>query len=37
MNFKTIILVVIFLSSVLMYGCGRKDTPIKPAEITLKN
>ncbi len=37
MNFKIIILVVTLLSSVSFYGCGRKDEPIKPSEITTKN
>ena len=36
MNFKIIVLVVIFLSSVSIYGCGRKDIPLKPSEITIK-
>ena len=28
MNLKIILLVVIFLSSISLYGCGRKDLPI---------
>tara|TARA_Y100000591_G_C21223251_1_gene400946 strand:+ start:189 stop:302 length:114 start_codon:yes stop_codon:yes gene_type:complete len=37
MNFKIILIVVLFLSSVSLYGCGRKDAPIKPSEIVTKN
>ena len=37
MNFKIILLIIIFLSSVSLYGCGRKDVPIKPSEIIMKN
>ena len=37
MNFKIILLVAIFLSSISLYGCGRKDAPIKPSEINIKN
>ena len=37
MNFKIILIVVIFLPSISLYGCGKKDTPKKPSEITLKN
>ena len=36
MNFKIIVLVVIFLSSVSLYGCGRKDAPTKPIEMITK-
>ena len=37
MNFKIILLIIIFLSSVSLYGCGRKDAPVKPSEIIMKN
>tara|TARA_B100002051_G_scaffold228589_1_gene225247 strand:+ start:232 stop:345 length:114 start_codon:yes stop_codon:yes gene_type:complete len=37
MNFKIIFLVVIFLSSASLYGCGRKDAPIKPTQEITKN
>ena len=37
MNFKITLLIIIFLSSVSLYGCGRKDAPIKPSEIIMKN
>ena len=37
MNFKIILIVVIFLSSFFLYGCGRKDAPVKPSEVILKN
>ncbi len=37
MNFKIILLIVIFLSSVSFYGCGRKESPIKPSQIITKN
>ena len=37
MNFKIILLVVLFLSSFSIYGCGRKDTPVKPSNIVVKN
>ena len=37
MNFKIILLVVLFLSSFSLYGCGRKDLPIKPSQIITKN
>ncbi len=37
MNFKIILLVVIFLSSISSYGCGRKDPPIKPPQFITKN
>ena len=37
MNFKIILLIIIFLSSVSLYGCGRKDVPMKPSEIIMKN
>ena len=37
MNFKIILLVVIFLSSISLYGCGRKELPIKPSQIITKN
>ena len=37
MNFKIILIVTIFLSSISLYGCGRKDDPIKPSEIIMKN
>tara|TARA_Y100001978_G_C23438357_1_gene311793 strand:- start:12 stop:125 length:114 start_codon:yes stop_codon:yes gene_type:complete len=37
MNFKIILLVALFLSSVSLYGCGRKDAPTKPSEIVTKN
>jgi len=36
MNYKIILIVVIF-SSVSLYGCGRKDAPIKPSEVIIKN
>ena len=36
MNVKIILLVVIFLSSVSLYGCGKKDAPTKPIEISTK-
>jgi len=37
MNFKIILLIIIFLSSVSLYGCGRKDAPVKPSEVIMKN
>jgi len=37
MNFKIILLVVVFLSSISLYGCGRKDAPVKPSDIVIKN
>ena len=37
MNFKIILLVVLFLSSFSLYGCGKKDTPVKPSDIVIKN
>ena len=37
MNLKIILLVVIFLSSISFYGCGRKDSPAKPSQIITKN
>ena len=37
MNFKIILLVLLFLSSICLYGCGRKDDPKKPSEIIMKN
>ena len=37
MNLKIILLVVIFLSSFSLYGCGRKDAPVKPSEVMTKN
>tara|TARA_B100000212_G_C26938285_1_gene349105 strand:- start:195 stop:308 length:114 start_codon:yes stop_codon:yes gene_type:complete len=37
MKFKIILLVVIFLSSATFNSCGRKDAPIKPSEISIKN
>ena len=37
MNLKVILLVVMFLSSVSFYGCGRKDSPIKPSQIITKD
>ena len=37
MNFRIIILITFFFSSIFLYGCGRKDAPVKPSEIILKN
>tara|TARA_B100000700_G_C14625957_1_gene660450 strand:- start:62 stop:175 length:114 start_codon:yes stop_codon:yes gene_type:complete len=37
MNFKILFLVVIFLSSVSLHGCGRKDAPTKPTQVITKN
>ncbi len=37
MNLKIILLVVIFLSSISLHGCGREDSPIKPSQIITKN
>ena len=37
MNLKIILLVIIFLSSISLYGCGRKDLPVKPSQIITKN
>ena len=37
MNLKIILLVVISLSSISLYGCGKKDSPIKPSQISTKN
>ena len=36
MNFKIILLVVLFLSSFSLYGCGKKDAPVKPSDIVIK-
>ena len=37
MNFKIILLVVLFLSSFSLYGCGKKDAPVKPSDIVINN
>lgn len=37
MNFRIVLLIVLFLSSFSIYGCGRKDTPVKPSDIVVKN
>ena len=37
MNYKIILLVVLFLSSFSFYGCGKKDAPVKPSDIVTKN
>ncbi len=37
MNFKIMLLIIIFLSSISLYGCGRKDAPIKSSEVIMKN
>ena len=37
MSFKNILLVVLFLSSFSLYGCGKKDAPVKPSDIMIKN
>tara|TARA_B100000989_G_scaffold282140_1_gene246927 strand:- start:528 stop:641 length:114 start_codon:yes stop_codon:yes gene_type:complete len=37
MSFKIIFVVALFLSSISLNGCGRKDAPTKPSEIILKN
>ncbi len=37
MNYKILILITFLFSSMFLYACGRKDEPIKPSEIILKN
>ena len=37
MNCKILILIAFLFSSMFLYACGRKDDPIKPSEIILKN
>ena len=37
MNFKIMLLVVLFLSSFSLYGCGKKDVTVKPSYIVIKN
>ena len=37
MNLKIMLIIVIFLSSISLNGCGRKNAPIKPSEIITKN
>ena len=37
MNYKKLIFITFLFSSMFLYACGRKDEPIKPSEIILKN
>ncbi len=37
MNFKIVLLFVLFLSSISLYSCGKIDNPKKPSEIITKN
>ena len=37
MNLKIMLLIAILYSVIFLNGCGRKEAPVKPTEISIRN